>query len=101
MKKVESGCATYLEHIGNNHEANLGSANVHVFELADLAVASGQRNVLHVAVHAVLGLWYFREQTVQWGGEAYVGCEGRGGNSGSEEKRSKVGRNNNNDAPSK
>ena len=55
LRKSE-GTSTYLEHVGHNHKANLGSANVDVFEFADLAVASSQRNVLHVAVHAVLGL---------------------------------------------
>lgn len=43
------------EHVGDNEESHVAAANVDLVEMRDTAVASGDRNILELNVHVVLG----------------------------------------------
>ena len=45
-----------LEHVGENHEPDLGAADVDVLQLRHPPVPVGHRHARHLAVHVVLGL---------------------------------------------
>ena len=48
-----------LEHVGEDHEADLGAPDVNVLQLGNPPVPVGHCDASHLAVHVVLGLDQF------------------------------------------
>lgn len=77
---AEHGCVA--QHVRDDEEADVGSADVDLVEMGDAAVAGGDGDVFELDVHVVFGCWGevgWLAGCYDWVGDGKSGGEGRGG----------------------